>query len=73
MSSFLKYLTQPEPEGNCLTCGQNRYGCTCDDTPAVDIAPMIEMYHIMSHKRMAVEKFSDKYFVMCSQNWVELK
>jgi hypothetical protein len=73
MSSFLKFLTSPDPGDHaCAVCGRNRYFCDCDETAAVDAPEIITMYHAMSHKKMTVERYSDKYFVMRSQNWIEL-
>lgn len=74
MTSFLRYLASPEPgENPCEVCGGNQYFCECDNTPAIDNPLIVMMYHTMSKKRMSVERFSDKYFVMRSQNWVELE
>lgn len=73
MTSFIKFLTSPEPgEHACETCGGNRYFCECDNTPVIDVPQLVIMYHTMSHKKISVERYSDKYFVMRSQNWVEL-
>ena len=74
MTSFFKYLDQLEPESaSCAVCGRNRYFCSCDDTPQIDAPVMVVMFHTWSKKKMTVERYSDKYFVMRSQNWVELQ
>lgn len=74
MSSFIKFLTQDDPGGNkCSICGRNRYTCACDDTPAVDAPQLVTLFHPITHKRMPVERYTDKYVVMCANGWIELE
>lgn len=74
MSSFLKYLNALDPQGNeCAVCGGKRYACACDDTPAIDSPLIVNMFHPVSHKRIAVERYTDKYTVMVANGWVELE
>lgn len=72
MSSFLKYLTQDDPQGNCAICGGNRYACTCDDTPVVDQPLNVVMFHPVNHKRITVARYTDKYTVLKANGWKEM-
>lgn len=74
MSSFIKYLTQQEPEADvCEVCGRNPYTCHCDDTPVVDVPQLVRMYHPMNHKRQTVERKTMKHRALIACGWVELE
>lgn len=74
MSSFLKYLTQMEPESEtCIVCGGNPYVCHCDDTPSIDCPQLVMMYHPINHKRQMAERGTVKYKALGACGWVELE
>lgn len=73
MTSFLKYLNSLDPDGNeCAVCGGKRYACACEETPSIDDPLTVTMFHPVSHKRLPVERYTDKYIVMRAAGWIEL-